>query len=421
VYAAAQSYGVQECDARGDAMKLVSWYQPAADKLLNLFISIGSYNSIMKAKSIKGNSPEEIQSALQESMSDGFKPTLAVVFVSIKQDRSSIEKIFNNADIVIFGATTNGEFIDEETTQGAAAILLLDINTQYFFIRFAELNGKDDRQITAALAREALSKFKNPAFLVTGSSLQTDIEEMLAGFTDVIDNINMMGGMAGDDLNFTEQFVFTNGKSGSRAVLILVLDQEKIALTGRASHGWKAVGTEKIVTKSEGNRVYTIDDVPALDLCLKYSGLPIDHPKLIFEMVMNFPLQLQQENGDPLMRPASFINWEDHSLQVSGKLPQGSKIRFSLPPDFDVIEKVIDENRQFKEEEMQDADALIIYNCGGRLLSFGPLIGEEIKGIKNVWNVPLAGMFSHAEIGRTKNGDVEMHNLTTCWVAIKEK
>src|SRR4029078_6673858 len=112
----------------------------------------------MKAKSIKGNSPEEIQSALQESMSDGFKPTLAVVFVSIKQDRSSIEKIFNNADIVIFGATTNGEFIDEETTQGAAAILLLDINTQYFFIRFAELNGKDDRQITAALAREALSK-----------------------------------------------------------------------------------------------------------------------------------------------------------------------------------------------------------------------------------------------------------------------
>ena len=46
---------------------------------------------------------------------------------------------------------------------------------------------------------------------------------------------------------------------------------------------------------------------------------------------------------------------------------------------------------------------------------------EEIKGIKEVWNVPLAGMFSNAEIGRTKNGNVEMHNLTTCWVALKEK
>ena len=30
----------------------------------------------MKAKSIKGKTPEEIKSALTESMADGFKPTL---------------------------------------------------------------------------------------------------------------------------------------------------------------------------------------------------------------------------------------------------------------------------------------------------------------------------------------------------------
>jgi hypothetical protein len=115
------------------------------------------------------------------------------------------------------------------------------------------------------------------------------------------------------------------------------------------------------------------------------------------------------------------INWDDHSLMTSGKLPQNSRIRFSLPPDFDVIEKVIEENKKFKETEMPEADALILYNCGGRLMSIGPLISEEIKGIKEIWNVPLAGMFSNAEIGPTRNGKVEMHNLTTCWVALKEK
>jgi len=378
----------------------------------------------MKAKSIKGRSAEEIQSALQQSMSDGqgFKPTLAIVFIAISQDRNAVCEILDKAGIAVYGATTNGEFIDENFEQGTISILLLDINTQYFFIQFATLNGKDDRQITAALGNKALEKFKNPAFLVTGSGLQTDIEEMLIGFTDSVgSNVNMAGGMAGDDYSLTTQFVFTNGKSGDRAVMTLVFDQEKIIMKERASHGWKAVGTEKTVTKSEGNRLFTIDNVPALDLCLKYSGLPIDHPKLIFELVVNFPLQLQRENGDPLMRPCFVINWEDHSLIASGKLPQGSKIRFSLPPDFDVIEKVIDENRKFRESEMPEADALIIYNCSGRLLSFGPLIGEEIKGIKNVWNVPLAGMFSNAEIGRTRHGNVEMHNLTTCWVALKER
>ena len=34
----------------------------------------------MKAKSIKGKSAEEIKTSLQESMADGYQPTLAIVF-----------------------------------------------------------------------------------------------------------------------------------------------------------------------------------------------------------------------------------------------------------------------------------------------------------------------------------------------------
>jgi len=376
----------------------------------------------MRAKSIKGRSAGDIRSALQESMADGYAPTLAIVFTSISQNRKELCQVLDDAGLNIYGATSNGEFIDENYEQGTISVLLLDIDRRYFFLQFAELNGENDRQITAELAKKALKKYSDPAFLITGSGLQTDIENMIAGFIDTAgDKANIAGAMAGDDLSFTRQFVFTNDKSGDRAILTLVFDQERIVMKERASHGWKAVGTDKTVTKSDGRRVYTIDNVPALDLCLKYSGLPIDHPNLAFELGINFPIQLQRENGDPLMRPGYLIYWDDHSFMTSGNVPQEAKIRFSLPPDFDVIEKVIDENRKFKETEMPDADALILYNCGARLLCFGPLIGEEIKGIKEVWNVPLAGMFSGAEIGRTVNGNVEMHNLTTCWVALKEK
>ncbi len=37
----------------------------------------------MRAKSISGNSPSAIKLALQQSMADGFSPTLAVLFISI--------------------------------------------------------------------------------------------------------------------------------------------------------------------------------------------------------------------------------------------------------------------------------------------------------------------------------------------------
>ena len=72
----------------------------------------------MKAKSIKGKSPEEIKTALEQSIADGFKPTLAVVFLSVKQDRTAISKLLDSHGIAIFGATTSGEFIDEVTEKG---------------------------------------------------------------------------------------------------------------------------------------------------------------------------------------------------------------------------------------------------------------------------------------------------------------
>ena len=44
----------------------------------------------MKAKSIKGKSTEEVKTALENSMEDGFKPTLAIAFISKSQDRTAI-------------------------------------------------------------------------------------------------------------------------------------------------------------------------------------------------------------------------------------------------------------------------------------------------------------------------------------------
>jgi len=54
-------------------------------------------------------------------------------------------------------------------------------------------------------------------------------------------------------------------------------------------------------------------------------------------------------------------------------------------------------------------------------MSLGPLMAEEIEGVKKVWDVPMVGMFSNAELARATNGNLEMHNLTTCCVVLKEK
>ncbi|HEX6891794.1 MAG TPA: FIST N-terminal domain-containing protein [Chryseolinea sp.] len=379
----------------------------------------------MKAKTVKGTSPDEIKNALQQATADGFKPTLAIVFLSVIQDRDAISKMFDEAGIAVFGATTNGEFTGEGITERSVAILLLDINRDYFTIEFSDLSEKNYRQTTQAIAKKALEKFSHPAFLIAGSNLETDAEELLHGFEDLIgQQVNVWGGMAGDDFSFTEQFVFTNGRSSNRGMVALVLDEDKIIVKGKATCGWKPMGTEKTVTKSEGNRVYTIENVSVLEMTKKYSGLENltpENPSVASEIATSFPLQLQREKGEPVMRPGLVVNWQDGSFICSGTVPQGSKIKFSLPPDFDVIEKVIQGCKDLKATEMPEADALLVFSCAGRLVTLGPVINEEVDGIHKVWNVPMAGMFSNAELGRFTYGNLEMQNLTACCVVLKEK
>jgi hypothetical protein len=379
----------------------------------------------MKAKSIKGKSTEEIQSALQQSMADGFTPTLAVCFISKSQDRKTISELLDAAGIAVFGCTTNGEFIDEEPNKASAAILLLDINKEYFQVYFEEYPEKNYREVAKRIAQQAKTKFTVPAFLIGISNAAADGEEVLRGIEDVCGaEVNAFGGAAGDDYAFSDTFVFTNKKDSRNAIVCIALDESKVEVKGIATCGWKAVGTEKLVTKSEGNHVYTVDNIPVLDITAKYGGLENVTPEnsnLLIEIAANFPLQLQREKGDPVMRPGLVVDWNDRSFFTSGSVPQGSKVRFSLPPDFDVMEKVVKGVENLKATEMPEADALVVFSCAGRILSLGPLMSKELEGVKNVWNVPMAGMFSNAELGRATGGNLEMHNLTTCCIALKEK
>ncbi len=378
----------------------------------------------MKAKSINGKSQEEIRTALQHSLADGFSPTLAIVFASVSQDRKAICQLFSDAGITVFGATTNGEFIDEEPGKHSVAVLLLDMDPDYFRVYSASFENDSYRETAAHLALQALAQFSRAGFLLATSGASTDGEEILHGLQDVAGSqINAFGGAAGDDYAFKETFVFSNQWESNKGMVLIAIDESKVKIKGIATCGWKPIGTERTVTKSEGNHVYTIDNIPALDITAKFGGIENATPEnenLMVELASNFPLQLQREKGDPVMRPGLVVDWSDHSFFTSGTVPQGSKVRFSLPPDWDVMEKVVKGVQGLKETEMPEADALVVFSCAGRILSLGPMMSEELEGIKNVWKVPMAGMFSNAELARATGGNLEMHNLTTSCVALKE-
>jgi hypothetical protein len=379
----------------------------------------------MIAKTLKGHSAEEIRFALTECMSDGYKPTLAIVFMSYKLDIDGVCELLNNEGIQIFGATSSGEFISSEIEKESIVVMLLDINPAYFRILFLDSGNSSEYEIAEQLGKEGRATFVNAAFVIaSGWSNEMDGEEIIKGIESGFGGgATIFGGMAGDDLTLTGPKAFTYGKSGTKGLVALVIDEDKVELSGVATCGWKPVGITKTVTKSEGNIVYTIDDKPALDLVIKYLGLSLDDQfnNTVFNLGAYYPLQLEREDAPAVMRTAQMGNIEDRSLICAGNVPQGSKVRFSLPPDFDVIDTVVEECTEVKEKQLNDADALIMFSCISRYLSFGVMTGEELERVQAVWDAPMIGFFTYGEYGKARQGKHEFHNNTCCVVALKEK
>lgn len=394
----------------------------------------------MIAKSLKGKSTQEIKTALEGSMDDGYQPTLAVVFLSVKQDRNAVTRILDEKGIQIFGATTAGEFIDGEIEEGSIVMLLLDMNPAYFKLEFLETSQETSLEDATKLGIMGKESFTKPAYIIANSGVALDgepfVEGILQGFEKSASTddreVNIFGGKAGDDLALDATFVFTNGTSSDTALIALIIDEGKIDVRGIATCGWQALGTTKTVTKSEGNVVYTLDDRPALDMLLNYLGVELkqegDQEIVTFLSSWYYPLQVERENVDPVIRTAMFANRKDRSLICSGKVPQGAKIKFSMPPDFDSIDTVVAECKVIKDDAQQEADALIMFSCVSRYLSFGMVVSEEIEQVQKIWDVPMAGFFSYGEYGKSmslsspgKTGKNDYHNNTCCVVALKEK
>ena len=379
----------------------------------------------MKAKSIKGKSTEEIQTALQQSINDAFTPTLAIVFISIKQDWEAITALLDEKNISIFGCTTSGEFINSEISEGGISIMLLDINPAYFKVVMLESGEQSVYEISKEIGAIAKDSFSNPSFIIASGWLHTDGEEIIKGIEDGVQgHPAIYGGMAGDDLLLSGPFVFIHARKSITAVVAIIIDADKIEINGIATCGWKAIGISKTVTKSEHNIVYTIDDQPALDIVMKYLGLALDSQPItstVFNLGAYHPLQLERENAPPVMRTAMLGNAADHSLICAGPIPQGAKVRFSLPPDFDVIDTVVNECSDMKAKSNGNADAVIMFSCISRYLSFGLMTTEEIERVMNVWEAPFIGFFCYGEFGKSKGGEHEFHNNTCCVVTLKEK
>lgn len=375
----------------------------------------------MEAKNIHGENIDEIKSTFSKAVADGFAPTIAIVFCSITQDREAIIDFFNEKKVDVFGSTTAGEILDSEILEHSTVIMLLDIKKEQYKI-FCEASS-DTYKVSGDLARFAKATFNNPSIIVISSGLTIDAEQIIKGIKDVDADIPLYGGLAGDDLTMKASYVFSNKYESATGLIALVLDNGKVNITGLATSGWDDIGVEKTITKSEGNIVYTIDDEPAVDVFVKFFQFPesvYNRSEIIAMNFAQYPLQMKKENGNIVLRSPLMVDIDKRALIFAGGIPQGSKVKFSVPPGFDLIDKTRDRVSVLKNT-IKDPDAVILFSCKARHLALGPIMEDEAGKIRDIWNKPLIGFFTYGEIGAAKDSVCDFHNATCSMVLLEEK
>jgi hypothetical protein len=375
----------------------------------------------MKHKLISVTNIDNLIENIDETIENEFTPTLAFIYASVHCDIPFLFTRLKKYDFYIVGSSTVGEIYGTEedgvyVKDFSIACMLVDINPSNFKLKVKKIEGDDFYSFGESLATWSESKFRNPALLTITAGLHFDNESYIEGLQTKV--THLFGGAAGDDNIFKNTYVFSREKLITSGVLVLAFNQDNIEIINTRGFGWSGIGTQRVVTKSVNNVVFTIDDKPAIKFYQDYLNITMDDMP---EMGANHPLEVVLNNGQVVYRTPILIE-EDGSLIFAGHVKEGSKVRISAPIGEGIIDEVEESiTKALHHREDFKADLTLIFPCAAHKNLLGTYGIKEIEAVYHATqNIPLIGFYAYGEISSSTKSNA-FHNETFVTVQLKER
>ena len=185
--------------------------------------------------------------------------------------------------------------------------------------------------------------------------------------------------------------------------------------------GWTPFGPERIVTKSKGNILYELDNLPALDLYKKYLGeKSVDLPSA----ALLYPLNVKSKNNNQsIVRTILNINEEENSMILAGDIIENSKVQLMITGVDDIVNAAEKAAINALELRKKKAELAILVSCIGRKLVLAQRVEEEVEEVIEVVgeSVTITGLYSYGEIAPfIGENNCQLHNQTMTITLISE-
>ena len=352
---------------------------------------------------------------------------LLVVFCSPAHDLAALlgEIRGRSGDVPLIGCTTAGEIATAGPSD--ASVVVAAVGGDGFAVQTAVATEAscDLRAAGAHVAQclPARDDLAHKVLLLLSDGLAGDQQEIVRGAYGVLGaGVPLVGGCAGDDLKMTRTFQLHGDRVVTDSVVAAGIASDAPLGIG-VHHGWRRVGGPMLVTASAGNRVYTLDDRPALDVYLEHLGLNepagCDQEGLA-RLALTHPLGLSRPSGEDQVRFIGGGDFAERSLSCIAEVPQGALV-WIMGGD---ARSVLEATDAAGGDALAKLDGrpplgILAFDCIARRGVLGDQgIRAEIDRLAGIAaGAPVAGFYTYGEIARTR-GLRGFHNQTLVVLSI---
>lgn len=361
---------------------------------------------------------------LLEGQSECVSESVDIVFVFAdiqavrEHDHTQLLKQkYPNAHIV--GTSTAGNILDDIVSDYEGVATAISFDKGHVLVKRVNALDNDTLYETAQELGNSLPKENLRHVFAMADGLKINGSQLVKGLNSVLD-VSVTGGLAGDDLSFIQTLVFADGDAEEMSAVLIGFYGESIHVSVGCKAGWEEFGAERIVTKSEDNVIYEIDNKPAIELYEAYLG---DYIKDLPASGLLFPLNIKEYEGDnEVIRVMMGIN-EDKSIVFAGDVPQGSTVRLMKTNVDNLVDGSYLVANTIKPYNEKRSLALTV-SCSGRRSVLKQLVDEEIEALHNILgeNSQIAGYYSFGEIAPFTDDvlNCKLHNQTITLTVIYE-
>jgi hypothetical protein len=326
--------------------------------------------------------------------------------------QNSIKLYFPKA--ILIGATTDGEIVDGETYEKTIAISLTTFENSILYSGGFE---NRDHFYTGQRIAKKLAKDSTKVVIILSDGIFTNGEELLKGFASINRSVIIAGGMAGDNGELKETFVFNNNEIFSKGAVAVGIVNEHLKVFNQYNFGWLPFGEKLKVTNAQENIVYSIDNIRPVKIYEKYLGLEI--ALKLPTIGIEFPLIKIDNHGVNVAR-AVLGKSDEGTLQFAGNLSNGETVQIGVG-DLDTILNQSKDN--LLKYINKSVETTFIYSCMARRRFLYNSVNLEVRPFNSISR--NVGFFTDGEFfsSQDSNGDMVYHlmNQTLTTISIAEE